>query len=849
MPEAYRFGPVEIRPRERQVAVDGRPAALGSRAFDVLLALVERRDRMVTKNELLDLAWPGLVVEENNLQAQVSALRRALGPHVIATIPGRGYRFALAEDGAARQGPPEPQSPESAPAAAADRNLPLLAGPLIGRHDELAALGRLLEEHRLVTVSGAAGIGKTSVAVAAAQERKAKLADGARWIELGPIAQSALVPAAIAHALQVQPSPGGDFQGALVAALKGLQVLLVIDNAEHVLDAVAECVDAILAHAPGVAVLATSRSALKLRGERIFRLGPLGVPEADVPLDEARSYGSVALLEARAQALDPRFALTGDNVGLAVGICRNLDGIALAIELAAARLPLLGMRGLSERIGERFRLLTAGTRNAPTRQQTLLAALDWSYDLLCPEERKVFRRLGVFAGGFPLAATTAVVRDATIDEWAAIDALGALVDRSLVEVEPSRLPRYRLLESTRAHALLKLGEDAAELAATQRAHAAAMLAFFAEAEDRSWTDDEGEWLATYSPELDNLRAALDWSARNDPALGVSLLGKSRFLFVMSGLDYELRQRCEGIEPAADMQVAAKDAAEYWRARGEATRFIHRDRAFEMAMRAAEIYGALGDARGRYLALSDAALNASSEGRRALSAEMARLERADWPARVRFWGLRAYAFTALREGRMADVGADLERSLELARACRSENMIARSLSNLADHALAMGDPRRAVEIGLELVNHHTAVRVRYNRLVALGNLSNALLQVGEIERARGTIAKFHEESRAARWDTFGTFAPVFALLAACEGRTKSAARLLGWAQGRALAMGDQPEPNEVRAGVLAMERIVAQIGEPECRALMAEGERGLAEEEACALTLETASRPTSAAAAP
>jgi hypothetical protein len=232
----------------------------------------------------------------------------------------------------------------------------------------------------------------------------------------------------------------------------------------------------------------------------------------------------------------------------------------------------------------------------------------------------------------------------------------------------------------------------------------------------------------------------------------------------------------------------------------------------------------------------------------LAEEMGRLERAEWPARVHFWGLRAYAFTSLREGRMEDVGAQLERSLELARACRSDNMIARSLSNLADHALAVGDPRRAVEIGFELVNRHGPARSRYNLLVALGNLSNALLQVGEIEQARGMVAKLHEESRAASWDTFATFAPVFALLAACDGRLKSAARLLGFAAMRARAMGDQPEPNEVRAAELAMQRIAAGLEGAEIRSLMAEGER-LGEEEACALTLETAPRRSGAALVP
>ena len=826
MSEGYRFGSVEIRPGERQVFVDGRPAALGSRAFDVLIALVERRDRVVTKNELLDLAWPGLVVEENNLQAQVSALRRVLGPQAIATIPGRGYRFTITGNAAA----PAPAPPSS---PAAERRLPRLAAPLVGRNDELAVLGQLLERHRLVTVSGAAGIGKTSVAIAAAAEREAHLRDGAAWIELGPIAEPMLVTAAIARAVAVQPTAGGDALAALIAALKGRQVLLVVDNAEHVLDAVAQCLDAILEQAPGVAVLATSRSALKLKHERVFRLGPLGVPEADVPADEARTYGAVALLEARALALDPRFSLTDDNVALAIGICRNLDGIALAIELAAARLPLLGMKGLAERIGERFRLLTAGTRNAPTRQQTLLDALDWSYELLSPAEQKVFRRLGVFAGGFPLAMATAVVRDESTDEWAAIDALGALVDRSLVEVGAGAVPRYRLLESTRAYALLKLGEDAAELADARRAHAVAMRAFFEGAEDKAWSIPEEEWLAVYAPELDNLRAALDWSAQQDTALGTGLVGQSRFLFIMQGLDYELRARCERLEPPDS--AVTPDAAAYWHARGEATRFVHRDRAHAMHVKAAEICAALGDARGRYIALSDALLTAPAGKRRDMGVEMKALERSDWTARVRFWGMRAHAYGAMRDGRLADVGTSLEQALELARASGSRSLTVRTLSNLADHALAAGDTRRAIEIGRELVRD---ARGDYNMLVVEGNLANALLHEGRIAEARGVIASLHEKSRAAQWDTFGTFAPVFALLAASEGRLRSAARLLGYAEMRYRTMSENAEPNEIAARDLASKRVAAGLAPEEARALMAQGER-LSEDEVSALTLERA----------
>ena len=837
MAATYRFGAVEIRPVERQLLVGGKSAAVGSRAFDVLLALAERRDRVVTKNELLDLAWPGLVVEENNLQAQVSALRRLLGPQAIATIPGRGYRFALAEGPDAVVAQVAARAPDTPTSSRTLRGgLPKLPAPLLGRDDELAALASLLEQHRLITVVGAAGIGKTVVAIAAAEERLAKLRDGTVWVELGPIANPALVPAAIAEALGVEASARADVHDALMAAVRNLQVLLIFDNAEHLPDAVAASVDAILAHAPGAGVIVTSRSALKLRNERIFRLGPLGVPEDGASLEEARSFGAIALLEARAQALDPRFALDEGNLALAIEICRHLDGIALAIELAAARLPLLGMRGLAERIGERFRLLASGSRLAPTRQQTLLAALDWSYDLLSAEEQKVFRRLGVFASGFSLATATAVACDDSMDEWAAIDALGALVDRSLVEVDGAALPRYRLLESARAYALLKLGESAGERAAVQRAHARAMLDLFEEADRESWVERETAWIATYGPELDNLRAALDWAAQHDPRRAVALLGASRLLFALRALDYELRTRCESLEPKPEWDVAPPVEARYWLARCESSRFVNLEQCFGFSQKSAWICRAIGDDHGLYIALAHGVMSAPLEEARRMVEELSALERPEWPARTRFWGKRAAAFVAMNDGRVREVGVLLEQALELARVCGADCQN-RALSNIADHALAMGDVRKAVEVGEELLAN-SAERRTYHLLVVRGNLANALLQSGGVVRARELIALFHESSRAAQWDAFGVYSPIFALLAASEGRLESAARLLGYAERCIRSAGGQREPNEARAWDLALSRVDAGLDRARRDRLMAEGAR-LDEDAVCALTLEAA----------
>jgi tetratricopeptide (TPR) repeat protein len=383
--------------------------------------------------------------------------------------------------------------------------------------------------------------------------------------------------------------------------------------------------------------------------------------------------------------------------------------------------------------------------------------------------------------------------------------------------------------------LLKLGQTGTELLASQRAHASAMLELFEKAEPESWTDRESAWLAAYGVELDNIRAALDWSAQHDPRIAIALLGAGRFLFAMRGLDYELRLRCESLEPHEGMDIAPAVAARYWLARSECTQYVQFDRTRVFALKAAALYRELGDDRGLFLALCSAAIcPPMEEGRRTLD-QMSALERPDWPARVRFHGRRSAAFVAIYEGRVREVGAILEQALELARACDSQSMADRTLHNLADQALAAGDLRKAVDLGRQLLLRATERRT-YLLLVVLGNLANALLQSGEVAEARDVIARFNESSRAAQWDTFGIYAAVFALLAACEGRVESAARLVGYGDRCYAAMGAEPEPNEVRARELALARVAAELDAAELQRLMAEGER-LDEEAVCALTLE------------
>ena len=442
-----RFGRFELRPSERVLLADGAPVTLGARAFDLLVAFANRPGTLITKDELLATVWAGLVVEENNLQVQVSSLRKILGQSALATIPGRGYRFNLpvasGEDAAADYCPLTADTSDETRTPKARTNLPSRLPLLYGRKQDLAAIAALLREHPMVTITGSGGIGKTRVAQAVAKHILTEAAndypDGVWWVELAALTDGALVPSAVAQALGLSIAGERPTALALRSELASQRTLVVLDNCEHLADAVTALVDTVAVGAPRVSILVTSQETLRAADEHVYRLAGLAVPDAD-DAGAALHSGAVELFAARARAVDPRFTLTATNLPAVIEICRRLDGIPLAIELAAARLPLLGVEGLRARLHERFNLLTGGARVVLRRHQTLRATLEWSHALLTPDEQTVFRRLGVFAGGFTLEAAQHVASDERIDQWTTLDYLGALVDKSLVLAEAMPFP-------------------------------------------------------------------------------------------------------------------------------------------------------------------------------------------------------------------------------------------------------------------------------------------------------------------------------------------------------------------------------------------------------------------------
>ena len=545
---AISFGPFRLLAARRLLLEGDKPVRLGSRAFDILAALVERAGEVVGKDELISRVWPQRFVEESNLKIQVSALRRALGDgqgghRYVITVPGRGYNFVapVRLEEPSRSGSP----PTTAPAAA--HNLPLAMTRMIGREKAVAALVSRLSRQRLVTIVGPGGIGKTTVALAVAERMIADYEHGVWLVDLAPLGAPRLVASAAATVLGLEirtedPLPG------LVAALRDDRMMLLLDNCEHVIEGAADLAAAVLSEAPGVKILATSREPLGVAGEHEHRIGPLTSPEPSSTLmaGEAAAFPAVQLFVERVTANVEDFALTDANARLVAEICRCLDGLPLAIEFAAPRVEVLGLEGLAARLHSHLPPLEAQRRAVMPRHRTMRAVIDWSYGLLSKDEQLFFRALGIFTGGFTVEAAAAVALDAASPRVDAIDPLADLVAKSLVVADVSGAkPRFRLLETTRAYAVGHLGTTA-ECERMARRHAVYYRNLFERADREALVRPTDEWLADYALDVDNLRAALDWafSPGGDGSIGVALTASAVPLWMRLSLLEECRGRAK-----------------------------------------------------------------------------------------------------------------------------------------------------------------------------------------------------------------------------------------------------------------------------------------------------------------
>ncbi|MBV8148110.1 MAG: hypothetical protein JO092_03365, partial [Candidatus Eremiobacteraeota bacterium] len=392
-------------------------------------------------------------------------------------------------------------------------NLPIARAAFIGREHDVAEVKELLSRHALVTLVGSGGVGKTRLALQIGKELLDEYPDGVWFVDFAPISDPELVSSVIAQALGMSQQADRRVDESIPPWLERKKLLLIFDNCEHVVGTVVPIAAAILHTAPDVRILATSRQALAIGGEKISRLASLDVPHTIADLTPAAviGFGAVALFVDRASLVDKSFVLTDDTAPIVADICRRLDGIPLAIELAAARVKVLPVPRLAKRLNERFKLLTGGTSDALPRQKTLHALLDWSYDLLTEQEQRLFGRLGIFAGGFDLDAATGVCGGEGLDELDILDLVGSLTDKSLVVADTSgEHERYRLLESTAAYALEKLSASG-EREALARRHAEYFRDQAEAADERYGTGSVFAWLADVELELDNFRTALAWT--------------------------------------------------------------------------------------------------------------------------------------------------------------------------------------------------------------------------------------------------------------------------------------------------------------------------------------------------
>ncbi|MBP6902222.1 MAG: winged helix-turn-helix domain-containing protein [Burkholderiaceae bacterium] len=834
-----RFGPgerFELQPAEGRLLVDGRPATLGRRALDLLVVLAAEPGHLLTKSILLDRVWPGLVVEEANLQMQISNLRKVLGGDIIVTVPGRGYRFAAAVRSLAA-----PASPVSVPApalAVGHRPAPA-ATPhrLIGRDDDLARLEAMLQPGGCSTLVGSSGVGKTSLARLVAVRRPGRVV----WVDLAALTQGrqvADVAGAVARALDLQLSGGDDQAPAqLLAALQGQTLLLVLDNAEHLVQTCAELAT-LLRPLDGLTLLVTSQLPLAVAGERVLRLEPLALPgpEAGAASLASPGQGALALLLERIAAADQRFVARPAQLDLLLSLCRQLDGLPLALEMVAARVPLLGLQGVHDALAQRFALLTRGHRDAAARHRTLHGALEWSYQLLGAAEQRLFRALGVFAGGFTLDLAVALMTDEPGARWDVIDGLAALAERSLIVVGSEDPPRYRLLETMRAFALEQLARspapaaeeaekaEQAEEATVRRRHAVALLALFTR-----YTPGDAGLLATCLAEMENAREAVAWARSHDLGIAAPLTAAITLVTTFTAWRHESGNWLLALEGAmeqpAGQALAAPLQAAWWTERARVGTIRGDVNARHAARRAVALCKPLNQPR-QLLRATLTWVRSIREAEPELEqacAEVQALVAAlpDLPLRDRLGVQGALSRAAVIRHDMAALLAGREAELALARqlgdldaAHAAESSIVNALSGLGRHG-------EAVQRGQALL-----ARVDADGSGSNGNLPwvispllAALLALGRVEAARAllprALAAGQRFATAAMW-------PQFCALALAERRYAVAAQLLGYTRQCYQSRGIRFEPAEEQGLQRCEAAVAAALGSESLAAGLQQG---------------------------
>jgi predicted ATPase/class 3 adenylate cyclase len=667
-------------------------------------------------------------------------------------------------------------------------NLPVQPNPLLGRERDLAAVKTLLASHRLLTLSGSGGVGKTRLALEAGADLIDRYGHGVWFVDLAPIADDGLVSSVVARALEINHT-GDTGNESILRILKRRELLLILDNCEHLLDAIAPLADSILKTCPNVRLLATSRQSLGITGEVVHRLPSLAVPDLPIAViaKDARSYGAIALFTERARAADTRFELSDDTAPIVAGICRRLDGIPLALELAAARVKVLSIPNLAQRLDERFKLLTGGSRTALPRQKTLAALIEWSYNLLTVTEQTFFNRLAIFAGNFSLDAATVVCAGGDIGADDVLDLLSSLADKSLILADTDgERERYRLLESTGAYAIEKLTASG-ERDLLARCHAEYFRGGAHVSDARRGRGSILAWLARVEPDLDNYRAALDWTLKqnNDAALGASIAGELDRLWAARGLAVEgrywLRLAIERLNESDQPRLVALAWLNLaWLVAGK-----HK---YEASAHALKIYESLGDVRG------------ANRARRTLAGALYQLGRVDEAVEMNLHALAAlreagYEFDAAlcvaQQAILEEIRGDFRAGRELGAQAISlfdalgyEQGASSTRGNLALLEFADGHPDRALTLTNEALEFHQ--QLNHAEFIATGYTNAAVYRIalGDFTGARTAAREGLRVARLVQVSLLSASAlQHLALLAALESDAQNAARLTGYVEAR------------------------------------------------------------------
>ena len=583
------FGPFTLH-RSRKLLLDrGQPVKLGGRAFDILVALVERAGEVVSKQELVAYVWPSVLVEESSLRVHVAALRKALGEgqdgvRYVANVVGRGYCFVAAVERIAAAREPSPQGLKS-------HNLPVRLTRLVGREDALRTLAHVLPLRRFVTIVGPGGMGKTTLALALTEQMTPHYPDGVRFADLSELTDAAQLHAAVASALGLSLG-ARDAAVALASFLRDRQVLLVLDNCEHLVEDTAALATTMLQGAPGVHLLATSREPLRAPGEFVQRLAALDVPETVQGLTArmALGYASVRLFVERAIACVDTFELTDADAPTVAALCRQLDGMPLAIELAAAQIDAFGLGGLVRQLRERIGVLSTGQRAGLARHRTLGAMLDWSYETLSRTEQMILARLSVFRGHFTLPGAIAVAGDSSLDAACVVASVASLANKSLLSVDAGdQSVKYRFLDLTRIYATEKI-RRVDDFGRTRHRHAKYLFSLFDSVDRAQIAATTPDWTNVHGVTMDDLRAALDWaySPDGEVLLGIRLTAAAtslgpQLLLMEEMIEHveralQLLQERNAREPGLEIRLSAELARLKQRSRGVVPE--EADRAFE-----------------------------------------------------------------------------------------------------------------------------------------------------------------------------------------------------------------------------------------------------------------------------